>query len=499
LTVAEAFNDPPAPSIMDAKTMDNPSTPLQPRKGGWYQKERGPSADPSGGAKYVSPRPMSPVELQERLEFLEPLAAKVAQLEAALVEARRREDTLRAELAVLSAVKKNDARMAPLPPTQHPAARALEFGASETAASSSPPSSPDRSTRMPLSPGSPPPAIGSTAGTPLSPVPGTGSTGSTSGGAAPAPAAPLDEYAKDKAVAKGRAALAAAEAELAEVRTGIHLTLNLKKKIGMVINPDGVVSKVGERTQADRNGVRPGCRVFMARGEPAPTLDDIKAGIDAARAAGEDTCAVRYFDPRKIANLESAVATLRSEVALAEAAVATALLAEQERRAKAELASQKKLAQVNARLKREADERMRVQAEAIEAARQAAAVEAAAAAAALEEARLKAESDAVAFKNANEVARWEAEREIERAAAAAAAATKAKEDKYMAEVARAAKAKEDAVEAARVAAEKELRERANALPPPRPRLRGPGNDGREGTVSVTVCVLAARYLRPMDS
>ena len=41
--------------------------------------------------------------------------------------------------------------------------------------------------------------------------------------------------------------------------------------------------------------------------------------------------------------------------------------------------------------------------------RRAAAAEAATTAAALDEARLKAESDAVAFRNANEVARWEAE------------------------------------------------------------------------------------------
>ena len=146
----------------------------------------------------------------------------------------------------------------------------------------------------------------------------------------PKPPEAHEAYASDPDVARAVAGLTAAKESLAAASAGFEFKLQLASKMGMGVNPDGVVSKVVEGGQAEAGGVRPGCRILEANGAAAATLEELKTALAACKASGASECTLKFADPRQLARAASEVAGAKSALA---AAVAEAA-ASQERAAR---------------------------------------------------------------------------------------------------------------------------------------------------------------------
>jgi hypothetical protein len=119
-------------------------------------------------------------------------------------------------------------------------------------------------------------------------------------------------------------ALADAQAVLVEAQKGFDFRMDLSQKIGMVVNPNGEVSKVTPDGQADTSGVSVGCHVIEANGEPTTTLEALKAALAAAKGAGLAELMVRFEDPKRAALAAVGVGRAKVTLANAEAAEAAA-------------------------------------------------------------------------------------------------------------------------------------------------------------------------------
>lgn len=119
-------------------------------------------------------------------------------------------------------------------------------------------------------------------------------------------------------------ALANAHVVLAEAQAGFNFRMDLSQKMGMVVNPNGEVSKVTPGGQADASGVSVGCHVAEANGAPITTLEALKAALTAAKGAGLPELVLRFEDPKRAALAAVGVGRAKVTLANAEAAAAAA-------------------------------------------------------------------------------------------------------------------------------------------------------------------------------
>ena len=103
-------------------------------------------------------------------------------------------------------------------------------------------------------------------------------------------------------------------------------SITFGRPLGMVINPDGVVSKVTAGGQAEAGGIRTGCRIIAVDGAPVDCLDDLKEIIAACKTHGDDGCCLFYTDVGRSAVIKAEVARSKAEAsALAATAMANEL------------------------------------------------------------------------------------------------------------------------------------------------------------------------------
>jgi len=145
-----------------------------------------------------------------------------------------------------------------------------------------------------------------------------------------------------------------ADAQLDVARQGFACPIVLGKPLGMVLNPDGLVTKVVPEGQAEVGGITPGCRVLTAGGQAARSLPELKAAVAAAKARGDADCPVVFQDPRRTASLAAAAAALRSQVAEARRQAAAAEAEAAARAAAEEAAKASAVAEAHARARSEA-------------------------------------------------------------------------------------------------------------------------------------------------
>lgn len=201
--------------------------------------------------------------------------------------------------------------------------------------------------------------------------------------------------------------LAEAELAYATALQGLSFALNLSQKMGMVVNPNGEVSKVTEGGQAAMAGVRPGCRLLNAGGSKITSLADLKQAIAFAKAAATSiteseegvsshSLEVVLSDPRRVAKTAAEVARLKAAQADAIAAEAIAIAAESAQRAETEARRVEELRAENAAANEKAHEAAaHAREERVRAAEEAK--------------RMHEEDNAKALKHSQEVARVERE------------------------------------------------------------------------------------------
>jgi hypothetical protein len=119
-------------------------------------------------------------------------------------------------------------------------------------------------------------------------------------------------------------ALADAHAALAAAQAGFVFCMDLSQKMGMVVNPNGEVSKVAAGGQAEASGVRTGCRVVAVGDALVATLEALKAALAAAKAEAAMELNVRFVDPRRAALAAVGVGRAKVTLANVEAAAAAA-------------------------------------------------------------------------------------------------------------------------------------------------------------------------------
>jgi len=241
--------------------------------------------------------------------------------------------------------------------------------------------------------------------------------------------------------------LAEAELAYATALQGLSFALNLSHKMGMVVNPNGEISKVTDGGQAAMAGVRPGCRLLNAGGSKITSLADLKQAIAIAKAAATSiteseegvsshSLEVVLSDPRRVAKTAAEVARLKAAQADTIAAEAIAIAAESAQRAETEARRVEELRAENAAANEKAHEAAaHAREERVRAAEEAK--------------RMREEENAKALKHSKEVARKE--READAALSSHRGEVVSQQSKEEAEaIARAAKE-----EAARVRAEEE--------------------------------------------
>jgi TPR repeat protein len=104
-----------------------------------------------------------------------------------------------------------------------------------------------------------------------------------------------------------------AEAEVLSARTGLDAVLDLNLKLGMVVNPNGQVSKVTSNCQAEALGISPGCRIVSVGDTQVSSLPQIKAAIAKAKKNGLTSAPLYFYDPRRYARASAQLAKLRSD------------------------------------------------------------------------------------------------------------------------------------------------------------------------------------------
>lgn len=105
------------------------------------------------------------------------------------------------------------------------------------------------------------------------------------------------------------------QAEAVAARGGVECVIDLTQKIGMVINPDGLISSVTARGQADRIGIRAGCRIFEANGQEVSSLAEFKLVVDELKGRGMRSCKIKYRDFKILAATAANAAKQRAAAA----------------------------------------------------------------------------------------------------------------------------------------------------------------------------------------
>lgn len=113
------------------------------------------------------------------------------------------------------------------------------------------------------------------------------------------------------------------QAEAVAARGGVECVIDLAQKVGMVINPDGLISSVTARGQADRIGIRAGCRIFEADGREVSSLADFKGVVDELKGKGMTTCKIKYRDFKILAATAANAAKQRAAAAANAAKIST--------------------------------------------------------------------------------------------------------------------------------------------------------------------------------
>ena len=163
----------------------------------------------------------------------------------------------------------------------------------------------------------------------------------------------MEKY--DQAVATAHDALREAEAELEASQSGSTFQLNLKKKMGMVVNHDGTISKVVDGGQAEISGVHAGCKITGLGGLEVTSLDELKAAIKTRKSCGDTECELIYNNPRRFASARARAASSKASLAKAVAARATFEEENARLKAEAEAAAAVALAEENERRRLEAE------------------------------------------------------------------------------------------------------------------------------------------------
>ena len=201
-----------------------------------------------------------------------------------------------------------------------------------------------------------------------------------------------------------------AEAEQAAAVEGFEVRLDLRRPLGMVVNPNGQVATVKAGGQGEALGIVSGCIFFECGGSPVSSLDQIKIQLEFAKKrmklGGADTLPLRYKDPKAIARANYRVAACRKDATAAAGAAAAAASDKANARRAATQAANEALAQAHREAKARADDEARGRRAAAAAAR-------------------KASQDAVAEAKRAHSAQVQAEKEASVAAARAKAEAEA--------------------------------------------------------------------------
>jgi hypothetical protein len=104
-----------------------------------------------------------------------------------------------------------------------------------------------------------------------------------------------------------------AEVALASARKGFELSLSLAQPLGLVVNPDGVVSKT--TGQGEKMGC--GCRIIEAGNDFIASVHDLKAAIAAYKLKGEKEITLVYRDPVREAKAIAEASRRRAALAAA--------------------------------------------------------------------------------------------------------------------------------------------------------------------------------------
>ena len=234
-----------------------------------------------------------------------------------------------------------------------------------------------------------------------------------------------------------------AEIAVLQSKESLQGTLKLDAPLGMVVNPNGQVSKVTSGKQVALLGLEPGCTIFALNEIPTTTLAALKSAIASLKSQGDVKACLKWQDPKRAVTAAAHLARLKSEASQRAATIA----AETEAAAAAAHAT----AQAAANALAEANERARVKTEARRQRRKEAAAQAREAAKAkrkqmelaLQVAVSNAENAAREAREAEEIAR----RDAEVAAAARAQAAHVREEAERLRKAEFAQLRQDTVRA----------------------------------------------------
>jgi len=147
-----------------------------------------------------------------------------------------------------------------------------------------------------------------------------------------------------------------AEIAVLQSREPLQGTLKLDAPLGMVVNPNGQVSKVTSGKQVALLGLEPGCTIFALNEIPTTTLAALKSAIASLKSQGDVKACLKWQDPKRAVTAAAHLARLKSEASQRAATIA----AETEAAAAAAHAT----AQAAANALAEANERARVKTEA---------------------------------------------------------------------------------------------------------------------------------------
>lgn len=113
----------------------------------------------------------------------------------------------------------------------------------------------------------------------------------------------------------------AAEVNVIRSKEPLTFVLDLTKPLGMVINPDGVISSV--KGQALALGLEAGCHLVALNDTPTPRLDLFKAAVASAKSEGEEDATLSVRNVKRDAASAAHLGRLKAEASQA-AAVASA-------------------------------------------------------------------------------------------------------------------------------------------------------------------------------
>lgn len=234
-----------------------------------------------------------------------------------------------------------------------------------------------------------------------------------------------------------------AEIAVLQSREPLQGTLKLDAPLGMVVNPNGQVSKVTPHKQAALLGLQPGCAIVALNQTPASTLADLKSAIATSKSQGEVKANLKWQDPKRAVSAAAQLARLKAEASQRAATIAT--------ETEAAAAAAHAAAQASATALAEANERARIKTEARRQRRKDAATHARAEAKAQQEAMEKALQLAITnAENAAREAKVEeeiAQRDAEVAAAARAQAAQVRDEAERLRKAEFAQLRQDTVSA----------------------------------------------------